>query len=107
MASNEKAIQKAVLKYLTLKYKGKGRTDTVFWRENSGATRTERGGFIRFGFTGAPDIFVVQKGRIYGLEIKDKAKQSDGQKEFQKCFENAGGEYFIIRSIDDVIKIGL
>lgn len=98
MKSNEKGVQNAVIKYLALK-------KYFYWRNNSGALKTERGGFLRFGAVGSPDIFVIHKGRIIGLEIKDKSKQSDGQKDFEAGMVKAGGEYFIIRSIDDIMKV--
>lgn len=98
MKSNEKAIQNAVLEYLSLK-------KVFHWRNNTGALKTENGGFLRFGTVGSPDVFVIHKGRIIGLEIKDKARQSDGQKEFEKAMKKAGGEYYIIRNIDEVMKI--
>ena len=98
MKSNEKQVQNAVIKYLALK-------KYFYWRNNSGALKTERGGFIRFGAVGSPDIFVIHKGRIIGLEIKDKSRQSEGQKEFEENMKREGGEYYIIRSIDDIMKV--
>ncbi len=41
------------------------------------------------------------------IEIKtDKGRQSDVQKQFQSDWEAFGGEYYVIRSIDDLQKIG-
>lgn len=81
------------------------------WRQNSGAAVIENGGkrrFMHFGATGAPDIFVVKDGSIYGLEVKSKVgRQNDNQKAFQQGFEAAGGKYHIVRSLEDVFKIGL
>jgi len=63
---------------------------------------------MSFGAVGAPDVFVVKDGAIYGLEVKSKiGKQNDNQKVFQEGFEKAGGRYFLVRSLEDVIKIGL
>ena len=100
----ESEIQNTVLAYL--KYR------RVFhWRQNSGAGIMKQGAgtrFIRFGVNGAPDIFAVKDGTIYGLEIKSKVgKQNDNQKEFQEGFEKAGGVYHIVRCLEDVQKIGL
>lgn len=64
--------------------------------------------FITFGTPGAPDIFVVKGGRIYGLEVKaPKGKQNENQKAFEKTFTESGGIYHLVRSLDDVMKIGL
>lgn len=96
--SDEKTIQDAVIQYLSLK-------KYFFWRNNTGALRTEHGGFIRFGAVGSPDICLVKDGKFIGLEIKDKAPQSDGQKIFEQRLREAGGDYYIIRSVDQVMAI--
>ena len=76
-----------------------------YWRNNTGALKTEKGGFVRFGSLGSPDIFVVIGGQCFGLECKSTiGKQSDNQKAWQKKFENAGGIYYIIRSTDDLLE---
>jgi len=41
-----------------------------WWRNNSAAFKTERGGFVRFGTPGSPDVIVVHVGRPYFLEVK-------------------------------------
>lgn len=97
----EADIQRTIIEYL--KYKR-----LFWWRNNSGALKTEHGGFIRFGATGSPDIFIVKDGKIYGLEVKaEKGKQSDNQLLFQQGFEKAGGLYFVVRSLKDVADIGI
>ncbi len=97
----EKETQKAVLEYLKLK-------GHFHWRNNSGAMKTERGGFYFFGTVGSPDIFVLFKGLLYGLEIKSTGgKQSDGQKMFEVQMNANGGVYKLCFSLDDVIALGL
>lgn len=101
MPKIEKQIQNAVEQYLTIK-------KYFFWKNNTGAMKTEYGGFIRFGAIGSPDICLVKDGFFIGLEIKaPKGRQSEGQILFQKRLKEAGGEYYIIRSIDDLKNIGL
>lgn len=79
-----------------------------FWRNNSGAFRTERGGFYRVGTPGAPDIIGCVDGRFVGLEVKAaKGTLSDLQQDFARALEAAGGRYHVVRSIDDVIALGL
>lgn len=102
MVSTEKETQKACLDYLT--------SSRIFhYRNNSGAMVTEykgRKGFMRFGAVGSPDIVVVWKGQYIGFEIKDRyGKQSPGQIAFQESLEKAGGAYYVIRSIDEFLKI--
>lgn len=61
--------------------------------------------YTRKGF---PDILVLWNGFPVFLEIKaPKGKQSPEQKEFQADCEKQAIEYHIIKSLDDVINIGL
>lgn len=99
--STEKQTQNAILDYLAL------RKDLMYWRQNTGAIKTERGGFYRFtSMNGMPDIFVLSCAQIYALEVKDvKGKQNDNQIAFQKLFEAHGGIYKVVRSLDDIKSI--
>lgn len=58
-------------------------------------------------YKGSPDIISIKDGRVLFLEIKKPVggKQSDHQKKFQEDTEEHGGEYYIIRNLDDLIKI--
>lgn len=101
MAELEKHIQKNILEYLQLR-------KHFAWRNNSGAFKTDAGGFYRFGDLGSPDIFLVKNGCIYGLEVKNaKGKQSDNQKTWEEGFTKAGGIYKVVRSLEDVQALGL
>src|SRR5437016_1004860 len=87
----EKEIQLSICHYLELR-------KHFWWRNNSGAFKTERGGFIRFGTPGSPDIIVVHVGHPYFLEVKRPGtKQSPDQIEFQKRAEAAGALYNVVR----------
>ncbi len=95
----ESEIQKAILEYLKLK-------GYFCWRNNSGAFKTERGGFYRMGIKGAPDIFLIKEGRFIGLEVKTRlGTLSEAQEAFKVALEAAGGTYLIVRSLDDVTPI--
>lgn len=101
MPKVEKQIQNSIEHYLKVKR-------VFFWKNNTGALKTDHGGFIRFGAVGSPDICVVHDGKFYGLEVKQPSgKQSPGQIEFEKGLVAAGGLYYIVTSIDDVQRIGL
>jgi len=97
---SEKDTQRTILDYLDKK--------RIFhWRNNSGAFKSELGGFYRFGQTGSPDIFMVIDGKIYGLEVKSSiGKQSDSQKDWQERFEKVGGIYLLLKSFEDLEKYG-
>ena len=96
--STEKATQQACMEYLDAR-------GIFYYRQNTGATRTESGGFIRYGAVGSPDIIAVLAGQYIGIEVKDKhGKQSPGQVLFQQKLEKAGGRYLLIRDIDELIE---
>jgi len=57
---------------------------------------------------GLPDINVIAGGLYYGIEVKrPKTYQSKDQKTMQALIEKHCGKYFIVRSVEDVQKIGL
>jgi len=96
----EKIIQKAILQYLAYI------KDLYFFRAGSGAIKTEKGGYFKSGKKGCPDIICCYKGKFIGLEVKnEKGKISEYQKQAERDISKAGGEYYIVRSVDDVIKI--
>ncbi len=109
MASTQKEteIQRAICDYLALK-------KHFFWRQNTGAMIDHKSGKVTFkampkySMNGIPDIIVIHQGFFIGLEVKrEKTKQSPSQIEFEKRCKEAGGEYYVVRSIDDVKEIGL
>jgi len=101
----EKDIQLAICDYLA-------RKKHMFWRQNTGGVFEVRTGSFRpmpkYSMNGVPDIIVIKDGFFIGLEVKRKnTKQSPAQKEFENRCKEAGGEYHIVRSIEDVIELGL
>ena len=52
---------------------------------------------------GTADISATIKGRSVKIEIKQKDKQSEAQKQYQQAIENAGGVYIIVRNFDDFV----
>lgn len=75
------------------------------WRNNTGALKVGAR-YVRFGTPGASDIFAVLKpsGRLAGIEVKTrKGRQSIAQKIFEKLLVEHGGEYWLVRSVDDLL----
>lgn len=99
----EKEIQLAICDYLSLK-------KHFFWRQNTMPV-FDHGKFYampKYSKNGVPDIILVKDGIFYGLEVKrPKGKPSDKQIEFKEGLEKAGGKYFVVTSLQDVIDIGL
>lgn len=94
-------LVKACDDYLSLK-------KIFHYRNNTGATKTASGGFMRFGAKGSPDIIAVVDGFYVGIECKmGSGRQSPDQKAFQEALEEAGGIYILARSIDDLIEAEL
>lgn len=80
-----------------------------FWKNNTtGIYKPKTGGWIPSQSVGSPDIFVLRKGTIYGLEVKRPGgKQSEGQIGFQKNMEKNGGIYKVVHSFFEVQELGL
>ena len=100
MKISEKHIQKAILDYLAYK-------KIFHYRQNSGAFKTESGGYMRTAsVSGLPDIVAIKDGIYIGLEVKTATgRQSEEQREIQDRITAAGGLYLVVRSVDDVRKI--
>lgn len=105
--SLEKDIQKSICEYLNLQHH-------FFWRQNSIPPVQRSGGQMQFrrmppySMNGVPDIILIKNGKFIGLEVKrENTKQSPAQKTFEIRCVTAGAEYHVVRSIDDVKKIGL
>lgn len=104
----ESDIQNTICEYLAVK----GR---CFFRVNNipAFNRIGGGGFVmrrlpKYTPKGLPDIIVVQGGMFVALEVKTKiGRQSPEQKEFEANVKKHGGRYHVVRSIEDVISIGL
>jgi len=101
----ETDIQLAICDYLALK-------KHFFWRQNNIGTYDPKTGYHRpmpkYSKHGIPDIIVIKDGFFIGLEVKrGKTYQSQNQKLFEKECKEAGAEYYVVRSIDDVREIGL
>ena len=100
MKISEKHIQKAILDYLSYK-------NIFHYRQNSGAFKTESGGYMRTAsVSGLPDIVAIKDGIYIGLEVKTATGiQSKEQREIQNRITAAGGLYLVVRNLEDVRKI--
>ena len=97
----ESDIENAVIQYLTYSgwYCWKNLDQPLF---ANGSYIKLRTGQIR----GISDLVAIKKGFVIWLEVKTlKGRLSKFQKIFRDNIINAGGEYFIVRSIDDVKEI--
>lgn len=99
----ESQLQRAVLDYLAWF----GRSQKIYlFRSGAGQVQTQAGRFFKTGKPGCPDISVCFCGRYYGIEIKTATgRQSALQKQAEADIIAAGGEYYIVRSLDDIKRI--
>jgi hypothetical protein len=103
---SEKDLQKEVI--VTLKH-----YPSIYWiRNNSYAGkvigRNGKVGWLNNAKKGAPDIILCKNGCWLGLELKSSdGRQSPEQKKAEEDIRQAGGHYFLIRTIqelDDIIE---
>lgn len=94
----ESEIQSQILDYLKIKH-------IFHYRQNTGALETKSGRFMRFGCKGSPDIVCIINGRYVGVEVKaSHGQQSPDQKIFEANLRNAGGDYWLVRSLEELIS---
>ena len=79
------------------------------WPTNTGAYKTDSGGFIKYGKIGGGDITLILPpgGRHVECEAKTgTGRQSDNQKKHQKYVVEAnGGIYIVFRSVPELLDI--
>jgi len=57
-------------------------------------------------YPGLTDIVAIKSGRVLFIELKKpgKSEQTEKQKKFQADIERMGGEYILIRCLEDLIE---
>lgn len=100
----ESKIQKEIVRYFRYAYP----KSLIYAIPNGGkrnvieASRLKSEGVL----AGVSDLHVIHDGAIYFIEVKtDKGKQSESQLDFQNKVESQGFKYFIVKNVDDFIKI--
>ena len=101
--AKEKDIERQVLDFLHLnKYFAWKNPTGGYFDANKGVMRRHAS---RYAIRGTPDIILIIQGKFVGLEVKSKkGLQSEHQKEFESRCRLAGGHYFIIRSVEDLMQ---
>lgn len=101
MSNAETDIHNRILVALSKEFHPRG----IFWRQNAGRVRSDRGAWVSLGPPGISDIVGVIDGRSVFVEVKTaNGKQRKAQKNFQAAAERAGGIYIIARSPEDAIS---
>jgi hypothetical protein len=102
MPKKENDIQLEILRYLRSR-------DLLFWRFSPDTYIPAIGRYVKHEYVpnGLPDIMVLVKGKMIGLEVKKKkgGRTSADQLLMQRRFRRLGHEYHVVRSVDDVQKV--
>ena len=112
----ENDIQRTIKNYLQVR---ENQGKLMFIRNNSGAMpikgQNGKMRYIKFGKKGSADILVfvplfsthsIKALEAIAIEIKSETgRQSEDQVEWQKDWEKLGGVYYIVRSVEEVMKI--
>lgn len=102
--ATEAEVQSACLDYLEMKRYFFFRLNNIPAHDRDGNMRR----LPKYTPKGLPDAVVVKKGQFIGLEFKStKGKLSPEQLRIAQRILSAEGDYHIVRSIDDLMKIGL
>jgi len=102
MANKETDIHNRILIALTQRFHPLG----VFWRQNAGRVRSDRGAWVQLGPPGISDIVGLIEGRSVFVEVKvPGGKQRTGQAAFQRAVEKAGGLYLVARSPEEALAM--
>lgn len=101
----EGEVLAAVCEYLTLKGYLFSRTNNApIFERSRGVFRS----LPKYTLKGWPDICLVRNGKFYGIEVKSETgKLSPEQAELGRQIIHNGGEYVVVRSIEDVQRAGL
>ena len=104
MKAKESQIQTAIEDYLRLMERG---GHLAYIKNNTGAYKTEKGGYVRFGRAGSSDFLLfLAGGNCIHLEVKAASgRQSKSQKEYQVMMEGLGHRYLVVRSVGEVAAL--
>ncbi|MDD5353297.1 MAG: hypothetical protein PHS93_09075 [Candidatus Omnitrophica bacterium] len=92
----EQELQKEIIDYLRL-------NGWFVIKNNLGGIPTKRG-LVKNQSSGLADLTCLKDGIVIMCEIKTPdGRQSQNQKEFQQEWEEYGGIYFLVHSLDEAI----
>lgn len=102
--TEESAILAAICEYLEYKH-------YFFFRLNNipvfDATQKRFRALPKYAMKGVADIFIGHRGRCSFVEVKRPAGVlSPEQKKFEKGLTAVGLNYYVARSVDDMVKLG-
>lgn len=77
------------------------------WVNNTGAGLMDGRRYVTFGYKGSADLIgLTADGKFLAIECKTgEARQTFDQRQFQEKIEGLGGRYYIIRTLDEAIRL--
>lgn len=102
----EKDIQREVCEWLQSEgfFFWRNNNVPIFGRSNDGIKRFRA--MPKYTPKGLPDVFVLDNGEFYGLEIKrEGGRISPEQRVMQESFKKNGAHYHFVFSLNDVKEI--
>lgn len=95
---SEKHLQNRIIEFMNEATKG------LFWQNDSIGIRGRKRE-NKYRPNGVPDILGVVNGIFVGIEVKSKTgRMLPSQIEFSLRFKKAGGLYFVIKSMEEMIE---
>jgi hypothetical protein len=96
---SEKYLQNSIIDWLN------ANTSGMFWQNDSVGIRGRKR-CNRFRPNGVSDILGVISGQAVAIEVKSpKGKLLASQLQFSERFRRSGGEYYVIRSLEDMTEL--
>ena len=104
MPKAESKIQLEICRYLRTQ-------NYLFWRFDPSTYVPSLGRYVKHEYVanGLPDLMILVKNKMVGLEVKkpNGSKISPHQLLMQKRFQALGHDFHIVKSVDEVIELGL
>ena len=103
MPKAESKIQLEICRYLRTQ-------NYLFWRFDPSTYMPSLGRYVKHEYVanGLPDLMILVKNKMIGLEVKQKTgKPSADQFLMQKRFQALGHDFHIVKSVVEVIELGL
>ena len=96
---SEKFLQNSIIDWLN------GNTSGMFWQNDSVGIKGRKR-CNKYRPNGVADILGVLSGQAIAIEVKTpKGKLLASQIQFSENFRHAGGEYYVIRSMEDLTEL--
>ena len=103
--NNRYAAHQELLKLVMLAFQKMFPNGRIY-EQHVGLFFTKNGAPVKIGKKGQADLWAMTEGRLIFIEIKSgNARQTKEQKQWEITVKKCGHEYYVIRSVDDLISL--